>query len=163
MTPKLEPSTDPSYGRKKDKPLLSHSIDGQRAILGRLLHDATGQLLVAHRFGSMLALDRERFAKPVDCYEVATLDGSHRERLFLYMYAEVSKIPPQPPQGYRYHYGPLPDLPEPRIVNHRLRDFPAAVGVGGVGGKLAWDEDSLAAMTDEELADWEGPIEPSER
>jgi hypothetical protein len=125
--PNLEPSTDLTYGRDKDKPLLTHSIDGQRAIFGRLVHDATGQFLAAHRFGSMLPTDRERFAKPVDCYEVATLDGSHRERLFVYMYAEVSKIPPQPPQGYRYHDGPLPALPAPRIVNHRLRDFPAAL------------------------------------
>ena len=123
--PEPMPLPDDVHGWTRDTPLVTHSIDGQRAILGRLVHVDTGQFLLAHRHSSGFASDRAAFPKPVDRYDVCTLDGHVFASLYLYRYGAPSKTPPRPPAGFRYHFGPLPELPEPRVVGGRLSDFPA--------------------------------------
>lgn len=102
------------FGRCATNPIPVNGPIGEVLYLSRL-RTANGSALMFHRLGT------DSFTKPIDKFEVMSLDGQVREVLYLSMYhpRKTKKVP----AGYRY----APDFDPSNIlygVDYYVDDFP---------------------------------------
>jgi hypothetical protein len=115
--------SDP-YGRCSADPVRVDGVRGQLSLLGSLVHEQSGEVLIFHRRQSFSCPGRE----PMDVYEVVTASGVHWDELVLDAYGPPGVRPSRPPPGYVFRSELAPERrPERnRGDNRKHQDFPRA-------------------------------------
>ena len=113
------PNAEGEFGREPSNPIPVNASYGEVTYLSRLRVKETGQPVAFHRLGSFGSNDV--CDNPVDGFEVISLDGTFRDKLYFDMYhdGQSSKVP----EGYTM----VEELVCLTGVPDRVTDFPNGV------------------------------------
>ena len=113
------PNAIGEFGRESSNPIPVNASYGEVTYLSRLRVENTGNAIAFHRLGSCGS--KNVCDHPVDCFEIISLDGTFRDKLYFDMYhdGQSSKVP----AGYTM----LEELDSLTGVPNHVREFPNGI------------------------------------
>ncbi len=113
------PNAEGEFGREPSNPIPVNASYGEVTYLSRLRVKETGQPVAFHRLGSFGS--NHVCDNPVDGFEIISLDGTFRDKLYFDMYhdGQSSKVP----EGYTM----VDELAYLTGVANRVKDFPNGI------------------------------------